>query len=176
MPYEKDRAWSDMFIPEIKQILGEFLIKEAPIVEDMMHNTDLIVFELGTVRIACRIRKYSFCQNYGDQFTLRYSRPNDKETEFQKMLNGYGDYFFYGFSNSKEDKLYKWIIGDLNKLRTYINDYANNNDNKLPGIIKSNKDKSSEFIIFHYDSIPDFVVYSSDIKRGYKEIDVWDLY
>ena len=54
--WEKEKAWTDALMPEVKRILGEHLIVTAPIEEDMKHNTDLIVLRLDGLRIACRIR------------------------------------------------------------------------------------------------------------------------
>ena len=62
--WKEDKKWSDRFLVEIKRILGEHLISEPPIEEDMQHNTDLIVLRLNAVRIACRIRTYGYFAAY----------------------------------------------------------------------------------------------------------------
>ena len=69
--WQDDKRWSDRFLPEIKQILGLYLIDEPPIEEDMQRNTDLTVLRLNAVRVACRIRKYEYFLNYGDEITIR---------------------------------------------------------------------------------------------------------
>src|SRR4030042_5530071 len=103
----RDKQWSDRFIPEIKGILGQYLIGEAK-EEDQERNTDLIVLKMEVVRVACRIRKYEYIIKYGDEFTIRSSRPSGAKTELTKILEGWGNYLFYGFSNEHENQLYKW--------------------------------------------------------------------
>ena len=61
--WQDDKKWSDRFIPFIKPILGLYLIGEATQEDDKNKNTDLIVFKMDAVRIACRIRRYSYYKN-----------------------------------------------------------------------------------------------------------------
>ena len=49
--WEEDKRWYDIFIPEIKSILGQLLIGEASVEDDQLKNTDLIVLELKGYRI-----------------------------------------------------------------------------------------------------------------------------
>ena len=97
--WQKDKRWSDRFLPEIKRILGEHLISEPPIEEDAERNTDLMVLRLDAVRIGCRVRKYEYLKQYGDEFTIRAGRPTGAKTELTKIIEGWGNYFFYGFSD-----------------------------------------------------------------------------
>jgi len=79
--WETDKKWSDRYLPEIKSILGRCLIAEPPIEEDQERNTDLMVLRLDAVRIGCRIRKAGYLEKYGDEFTIRTSRPSGAKTE-----------------------------------------------------------------------------------------------
>lgn len=119
MSWKLDKQWSDRFIPEIKAICGMHLIGEASKEEDAKHNTDLLVLTAGRNRIACRVRKYKYLSQYGDEFTIRAGRPRGTQTELDKIINGWGDYFIYGFADAQERTLVRWFLGNLTKLRTY---------------------------------------------------------
>ncbi|MDR1574143.1 MAG: hypothetical protein LBS24_07525, partial [Clostridiales Family XIII bacterium] len=118
--WREDKRWSDKFLPQIKRILGECLITEPPIEEDIERNTDLIVLRLDSVRIACRVRKHKYLARYGNEFTVRAGRPSGAKTELTKIIEGFGDYFFYGFADENETELAKWLIGDLRAFRIYF--------------------------------------------------------
>jgi hypothetical protein len=160
--WQIDKRWSDRFLPEIKRILGEILLSEPPIEEDQMRCTDLIVLKMDAVRIACRVRKHKYIEKYGDQFTIRASRPSGVETELTKIVSGWGNYMFYGFSNQAEAALCQWIVGDLNRFRLWFNRELY--QQRKPGIKCNNGDSSSDFIAFNSCDIPGFIVKAS--KKG----------
>jgi len=159
--WEDDKEWSDHFIPRIKSILGFYLIGEPPAEEDQVRNTDLIVLKMDAVRIACRVRKPDSFR-YKDEFTIRYSRPSGVKTELSKVIEGWGDYIFYGHGYIDEDDNYKlvaWGLGDLKVFRLWFVNYLVSNKGKLPGILRDNKDKSSKFYAYSWDSLPEnFIV------------------
>lgn len=159
--WQSDKRWSDRFLPEIKRILGEHLIAEPPIEEDAERNTDLMVLRLDAVRIGCRVRKHGYLRDYGDEFTIRAGRPSGAKTELTKIIEGWGDYFFYGFSDADERQLARWFLGDLTALRLYINRYMYSNGGALPGTGRGNADGSSSFRAFKHGDIPGFVIASS---------------
>lgn len=167
--WESDKRWSDIFIPEIKSILGLYLINEAPIEEDAKRNTDLMELSLDGVRIGCRIRRFNAYGKYGDEFTIRRSRPSGQKTEFEKIVKeGWGDYFFYGFSNEEEKNLLAWTLARLDIFRAYILKYWKSH-RKFPGIQKNNVDNSSAFIGFKWTDFPDDMV----IAKGNAETNQW---
>jgi len=153
-----DKRWSDKFLPQIKRILGEQLIGEPPLEEDQEHGTDLIVLKMDAVRVACRVRRHEYLARYGDEFTIRKGRPNGTKTELTKIIEGWGDFFFYGFSNEQETDLAQWLLGDLKALRLFIN--RNLCAGKKPWIEKGNADGSSDFACFHSSAIAGFVLAS----------------
>jgi hypothetical protein len=69
--FEINKKWSDAFLVEIKSILGMHLIGQAPTVEDVSRNTDLITLTMLPVRISCRVRRPGYFEKYGDEFTIR---------------------------------------------------------------------------------------------------------
>lgn len=176
--WRADKVFSDQFLPEIKQILGLHLIAESPIEEDQKRNTDLIVLRLDAIRIGCRVRRTKgkpftdardgyerqrdYLKEYGDEFTIRLSRPSGNETELAKIISGWGDYFFYGFGDEESGTLARWGLGDLRVFRRWFAGYMARNGGKWPGVTKRNRDGSSELRAFKWRDPPSsFVVASS---------------
>lgn len=159
MSWQGDKAWADKFLPEIKRILGEHLITQAPMEEDAEHNTDLIILKLDAIRIACRIRRYGYFEKYRDEFTIRSGRPNGCKTELAKIIEGWGDYFFYGFSNEDESGLLAWFLGDLRIFRLWGMRELARSKGRFPGMEIPNNDGSSVFRSFYICSLPnEFIV------------------
>jgi len=165
--WKDDKRWSDKFLPEIKQILGLHLISEPPIEEDAERNSDLMVLKLDAVRIGCRIRRpvnnrgeWVF-DKYKDEFTIRAQRPSGNKTELAKIIEGWGNYFFYGWCDLEEKQLISWHLCDLNVFRLYFNIYLVNNKGKIPGELRQNSDKgknSSWLRIFKFNAFPEYFV------------------
>jgi len=163
---ETDIDFSNHFISEIKSIIVQSrLIDEilvvAPPYEDMKHNTDLIVLEANQLRFVCRVRRPEMLEKYGKEFTIRYARSNEAKTEFQKIIEGWGSYIFYGFSGY-DYKLKKWFIGDLTVFRSWYFDQLRLNNGKEPSSPIPNKDNSSTFLPFKINDLPkEFIIAQS---------------
>ena len=145
--FETSKRWSDHFLPQIKRILGLYLIGEAPTEEDQKHNTDLIVLDMKPLRIAVRVRRFKYADQYQDEFTIRTNRPSGQPTELAKILAGWGDYLFYGFSDEHGDRLAGWVLADLSVFRQW---YV---PNKAVGGF-NNRDGSSSFAAFPIAAFP----------------------
>lgn len=155
---EASFAWQRAFIPHMKEIAGRHLIGEAPAYEDARHNTDLIVLKLDAVRIACRVRRASYRERYGNEFTIRATRPSGTQTELAKILEGWGDYVLYGFEGT-EDRLSAWMLGDLRIFRLWFVRYLAAHQGNTPGQERANGDGSSRFRSFQVSDLPDdFIV------------------
>lgn len=155
--WEQDKRWSDKFLHEIKRILGQHLIGQPPAEEDQARNTDIMVLRMDAVRIACRVRKQSQIR-YVDQFTIRSGRPSGVKTELTKIIEGWGDYFFYAFSTGDERALDKWILGDLKAFRIWHARETVRLKGNFPGEKLDNHDGSSCFRVYNWRDIPDFVI------------------
>lgn len=166
-PWQADKRWSDRFLPEIKSILGRHLISEPPAEEDAERNTDLMVLRLDAVRVACRIRKHRYLERYGHEFTIRAGRPSGTKTELTKIIEGWGDYLFYGICDAEERSLAIWTLGDLKVFRLWYNrKLVSLPAGQIPGIGKNNNDGSSHFLAFEIDKIGSgFVVARSRDER-----------
>lgn len=162
--WRRRKQWSDRFLPEIKQILGSHLIGEPPHEEDAERNTDLIVLRMEAVRIGCRVRKHKYLHErdgaYRDQFTIREGVPSGAKTELTKLLEGWGDYFFYGFCDEPQERLASWMLGDMNVFRLWFHRETVRRRGGLPGVRLPNRDEDdSTFRAFDIDSLPaEFVI------------------
>jgi hypothetical protein len=163
--WEQDKRWADKFMPEIKAILGVHLIGEPPIEEDMERNTDLISLLMQPVRIGVRMRRKP--KNGGDswekEFTLRAGRPSGAKTELRKIIEGWGDYFFYGWAGDGP-ALGHWILGDLKAFRYWF--AVQMSKGSVPGAKRGNHDGSSTFRVFRWGDIPGFLVSMSKVGEN----------
>ncbi|MFO7899766.1 MAG: hypothetical protein R6V58_11995 [Planctomycetota bacterium] len=158
--WQTDKATSDELLPNIKFILGQYLIGAAPAEEDQQRNTDLIVLNMQPVRVACRIRRFEYLAEYRDEFTVRSGRPSGAKTELAKIVEGWGDYLFYGFASPDGESLAFWFLGDLLVFRRWYSDaVAALPAGTLPGTLCHNGDGSSAFRAFQLNDLPpDFVI------------------
>ena len=152
--WKNDKKWSDQFIPHIKSILGLYLIGEPPMEEDAERNTDLMVLRMESVRIGCRIRKTDYMARYGDEITIRSGRPSGAKTELTKIMEGWGDYFFYGFGTDAD--VVAWTLGDMKVFRLWF--FRQLASGAKPYEKNNNSDNSSSFYAFIADLPEEFVV------------------
>jgi hypothetical protein len=83
------------------------------------------------------------------------------DTEFQKIVTGWGDYMIYGFANQEETGIIKWITLDLNVLREWFK--AHDVDKKS---VFRNVDGSSYFVALNWRNIPDIVIKQYGHRSG----------
>lgn len=164
-PFEQDKKWSDKFIPRIAELIGPAVIVPAPFEEDAERNTDLIVLKMNSIRIGCRIRKSEYRERYGDEFTIRSGRPSGVKTELTKIIEGWGDMFFYGFSNESETDLAQWFLGDMKVFRLWFNRHMAEHQGKQPGTGRCNNDNSSDFRAFKLEDLPAQFIVDSSTRR-----------
>jgi len=145
--FNRDFAWQAKMLPQVKAILGMTFICDAPFEEDVKRNTDLMVLTMEPLRFACRLRNHGYYERYRFDITIRNSRPSGAQTELEKLLNGYGDYMFYGFANDDRTKLVSYTIGDLKVFREWYKDKLKSG--VQPGQKKCNPDGSSDFLAFN---------------------------
>ena len=110
--YEDDIRLERRFAPTIKSILGRLFVGQDPIA-DKREGTDFLTFSLAPIRVACRLRTARYRQPYGDQFTLRWTRPSGVDTEIDKVRLGLVDYLLYGFVDEGETNITQYFVGDL---------------------------------------------------------------
>jgi hypothetical protein len=108
MSYQTDKQWSDLYVPEVRRIIGiaigkrllenpEMLtVETATHTEDTQHATDFvasIATSMGSV--ACRLRRPE-CK--ARDFTIRSWRASGAKTELEKIRAGEGRWFLYGWT------------------------------------------------------------------------------
>lgn len=118
--YASDRAWSDRFIPEIKSIIGPRLLVETPDAIDREQAADLMVFTVRGVTIAARLRRPGYLDKYRYEFTIRARRDSGAVTELSKIVDGWGDWMFYGHVDDTESRLAWWWLLDLHSFRAAL--------------------------------------------------------
>jgi hypothetical protein len=119
--YASDRAFSDRYIPTIRGIVGPLLLTPAPFELDTKEATDLLVFTARDMRIAARVRRADkYLDRYGYQFTLRAKRDNGVVTELSKIVDGWGDWLFYGFGQPGSSLIVHWWLIDLHAFRAAL--------------------------------------------------------
>lgn len=149
--WRENKAWADKFLPEMKRIVGEHLIGEAPEEEDWQRNTDLIVLTMRPLRIACRVRRHEFLAQHADEFTMRAECKSGNKTELAKVVEGWGDYMLYAFADADEKGLARWTLIDLNAFRLWFVRHLAKNAGKMPGREYWNKDGRSKLRAFRLE-------------------------
>ena len=137
MPYSVDRKWSDKMIPQIKSFVGPHLLQPAAFELDAKQATDLMVLTARDMRIAARVRRPGYLDKYRFEITLRCKRDSGAETELSKVVNGWGDWLFYGHAD-KEDQIVLWWLVCLNAFRAGL--IRNGHGYKIKCGTKDNKD------------------------------------
>jgi hypothetical protein len=120
MSYVDDRSWSDKYLPFVKRIIGPLLLEPAALEEDNLRATDLIILKARDLRIACRIRRPGYAERYPFDFTIRCQRDSGAETEMAKLVNGFGDWFFYGHAASECFGIDRYMVVDLAAWRAHL--------------------------------------------------------
>jgi len=159
----EDKKRVDKFEPLIKQILGLHLILTADIQRDEREATDLMVLELRPFRVGCRIRSFDYLNRYPDEFTIRSDRPSGFPSELTKIVDGWGDYLFYGFADAAGLSLASWFIGDLHIFR---GTFSRNLFLRQPQFLQRNGDESSRFFAWPLNQFPAAFVIA---RKIYKE-------
>ena len=141
---------------EIKHLIVDLLIKEGSPEEDQKQNTDLLLLNFVSCKISCRVRKFEYLK-FKEEFTIRSKSKTGAETEIQKIIQGFGDFFFYGFADQEEKKICHWRLIDLKRFRLY---FARLSFFGVLGQTKKNNDGSSDFLVFRYSDFPPDLIFA----------------
>ena len=141
-----DKAWTDRLLPEVARHCAPFLIQPATEEEDKHEATDLRVLVARDVRIGVRLRRYQYARGYGHEITIRASRRSGVTTEFAKIMQGWGDYFFYGFADPTERTLVQWSLYDLKEVRRILwTETQRYGASAIRPYLRGNRDGGSKF-------------------------------
>lgn len=125
-PYQMNRQWSDQFLPEIRRIVGAQLLQIAPDYLDQNHATDLMMLDGRDLRVAARVRRPGYASRYPYDFTLRSRVASGAMTELAKVVNGEGDWMFYGHASEDGRGIDLWWLIDLRAFRAALIRQATN--------------------------------------------------
>lgn len=151
MSYASDRAWSDRFIPHMRLLIGPHLLEPSSVEIDTKFAADLVVFRARDVTIACRVRRPGYADRYPFQFTIRSHRASGARTELEKLVDGWGDWMFYGHaSNSGEPTVERWWLLDLAAWRAAL---IRDKHRRINAESKSNGDGTA-FVAFDVRDFP----------------------
>lgn len=166
MTFDSDFQHSRLYLRSLRAITGLVTAREATQEQDQKENTDLIVLEtMAGIRFACRVRRPKDFARYGDEFTLRVSRPGGTKTELAKVAEGWGDYIIYAWGSDRPPKLIAWSLGDLSVFRAWRDDFIRFHGVE-PGLLKPNVDGSSCFRAYKIADLPPaFLVDSHGIVK-----------
>lgn len=120
MTYANNLKWSDQYIPAIKRIIGPCLLDTAPDQNDCNEAADLMILHARDKRIAARVRRYGYADKYPYDFTIRSRLPSGVKTEFAKIVDGFGDWLFYGHAAKSGLEISRYMIIDLDAWRAAL--------------------------------------------------------
>jgi len=119
--YNKQRHWSDQFLPQVKKVLscGRADVNITPFIVDVKQAADLVIEPDTNYNesdyVAVRLRKSKFADKYPYEFTVRYQYTAGHKTEYGKIMEGYANIMFYGFIIG--NSIARWIILDMDCFR-----------------------------------------------------------
>lgn len=127
MTYQTNRPWSDRFIPTIRTLIGPYVVVVSTDEVDWNEAADLTIFTGALLRgralthIAARVRRPGYDEKYPGQFTLRSCSRSGKITELKKIIDGFGDWMFYGHAVDNESAIIGvWHLLDLHVFRAEL--------------------------------------------------------
>jgi hypothetical protein len=155
--YETDRAWSDKWIPKLKELIGPHLMSPSSFEADTEQAADLVILKARDMHIAARVRRFGYYAEFPNDFTIRSHRESGVKTELRKIVEGWGDWFFYG--HEYYDDLWPWWLINLEALRCHFSlEWLNwRYANKPPQIRfgeRRNYDGKTKFVWFDLTSFP----------------------
>jgi hypothetical protein len=151
MSYGADRLWADTYVAELCHLIGPYLLRPSTLEQDIKEATDLVLLRARDLNIACRIRRPGYAEQYPRQFTIRSRRDSGTMTEYEKIRDGWGDWFFYGHARPCFPTIHPWYLIDLNAFRSHLIRTASRN--VIEWGQKSNGD-GTHFLWFGIDSFP----------------------
>ena len=157
MGYDVDRRWSDAYIPAIKKIVGPLLLEESSFEVDTQQAADLVILNARDKTIACRVRRCGYADKYGYEFTIRAKRESGARTELEKIVDGFGDWMFYGHAADDGMNVSRWMVISLAGLRAAII------RSQAKAIRQSNGD-GTHFVAFDVRELPDYCVVAASFQ------------
>lgn len=177
--YSVNRAWADKMTPHVNRIVGPYLLETTPDQVDMKEGSDLWVIGGRDKRIAVRVRRAGYAERYPFDFTVRSAVPSGVTTELEKLVNGFGDWMFYGHASVDETSISHWMLIDLAAWRAHLIRWAlkRKNPNDRLWTAQSNDDgtKFAAFDVRNFVGPPAILIASSAYESNKRQHDILDL-
>ena len=146
---------SAIYDQHVQCLLGKYIIKKATPEQDMQLNTDFQVDSIS-LSIMSRVRGSECFPDWGMDFIFRAYADGGNQSEYDKMLDGMGQWYFYGFGHPTRPNVVLWYwLFDLDAIRYGIN-------NGVTGTIMPNRHNPRDiFIVYninHFPRDPDIVI------------------
>lgn len=126
---QKIKDLNSKYLPQVRRILINKAyiftrFREATLKEDQEYGFDAVL-SFPDVKIPIRIRKNEYLKFM--DLTIRSKYGNGSKTEIHKIMEGFGDFYFYGWSDEtnlkkQNNKIVTYMILDLNIFRNTILD------------------------------------------------------
>ena len=140
--------YQSRFMPEVKTLLAKHILREGTFTEDTKDCTDLTIAKNKVLSIACRIRRHGFYDRYPYEFTIRKSCPSKAKTEFEKIISGLCDIYFYGHASKYNNLISHYYILDMDVFRKTL---ILANDDKKKKIYQSQQWNKGENSFYAFD-------------------------
>ena len=119
--FDREYEWQRAYLDEIRGLVARLIVGPAPLREDREEATDLMVLNAAHRRIACRMRKPGYLQRYPWDFTIRSETVSGARTEWNKLVEGWGDLLFYGHAAAGDQpRILEWFVVDLAAFRAHL--------------------------------------------------------
>jgi hypothetical protein len=66
------------------------------------------------------VRRFGYADRYPFDITMRARRGSGAKTELSKIVEGFGDWFFYGHADQTETRIDLWWLIDLANFRAAL--------------------------------------------------------
>lgn len=122
--YEKQREWSDSYIPHVSKLIINALglnpniwsVVVTSFDQDTQEAADLILTDgKEEFMIALRLRNASYMDRFCFEFTIRREYAKGYKTEYIKIMEGFADMMFYGFRDG--NKVVRWVLLLMDEFR-----------------------------------------------------------
>ena len=160
--FDAQFEWQAKYANQVVRIIAPYLIKVADPEVDKKENGDFQISFPRNGTVGCRLRKPDMARYVGE-VTFRSRARNGGKTEITKIIDGYGDYFFYGHVNNAS-VIWHWYLIDYTKLRALfirrreLIDHAKANQ-------VTNRD-GTKFIVFNVEEqLPEAVIAQSTARQ-----------
>lgn len=165
--YFNRRRKSDAFLPAIRRIIADHVIVDATEAQDHFEATDMVVLHTAAGRYAIRTRSAGSDKQYAFDFTIRSWHRTVQKTEIHKILEGWGDRFFYGHQGHDGVSIVKWWLIDLHSFRDQMNRSGGRCGHISGGVFERlNTDRETKLRVFNLQYFePSIIVAGSHIDE-----------